>query len=300
MAHDAPPGAPRAGRADDGLVPTALAAGLAAMLAILAAVAHDGMGPSPAIPSWVPLGILYGAPAVIGWLGAVTRRGPLLVAAGVLYLPLAVLAFSGVTLPFLLPALLYLRAAAGHRSPVAASRGLAPSRRRALVILAVSAVSAPIVVWIVLASGLVGVLGLVIAAGLAQGVVPSGRPSEAEPVAAAAAPGGRSRSRLIDGLLVATIVTLVLGAGAAALATTTVHCWIRADTATGPRFRDIALTNSISLGAGETAGGCDSGIYTAGGLALEIALVGSGVGLAAWASRRPAGAGPIAPQPAAS
>jgi len=92
-----------------GVAAAAFAAACALMLAIVAAANR-----SPGAPQEVPyapvLGLMLAAPAGIGVLGAMSGRRVLLVAAGVACLAQSAIAFSGVTLVFLVPALLFLRA----------------------------------------------------------------------------------------------------------------------------------------------------------------------------------------------
>jgi hypothetical protein len=61
--------------------------------------------------------VLLAAPGLIGMIGVATGRRPVLVAAGVLCLFQSWISFSGVTLAYLVPALVFLRSAAdGSRS----------------------------------------------------------------------------------------------------------------------------------------------------------------------------------------
>ncbi len=271
-----------------GLIATVVAAVLVLMLLVVISVAanRDGLGPPPTIPSLFPLGLLYGAPAAIGWLGARSARRPLLTSAGLLYLPLAVLAFSGVTLPFLLPALLYLRAAA-TREPVASSAELprppGRSSRRSLIALAAVLASVPIVLWIVASLGIFGVVGVVAVAGLAPALTRRVQPTAAD--RSSGRPGRTMRAQLRGALGAAAIVALVLAAGAAAIGTTEERCWIRADTPSGPLFQQIPPTNTITLQGGETAGGCDGGTYTPAGMALESFLLVAAIGTALLVTR---------------
>lgn len=275
-----------------GLIATAVAAALVLMLLVVISgtASRDGLGPPRTIPSQLPLGLLYGGPAAIGWLGARSARRPLFTAAGLLYLPLAVLAFSGVTLPFLLPALLYLRAAA-TREPVASQpQRLQPPRRssrRSLIAVAAVLTSVPIVLWIVLSLGIVGVVGVVVVAGLAPVLARRAQPTSTDP--SSGRPAATMRAQFQGPLAAAAIVALVLAAGAAAIGTTEERCWIRTDTPSGPRFRQIPPTNTITLQAGETAGGCDGGVYTPPGIALESGLLVAAIGTALLVTRsRPA------------
>lgn len=272
-----------------GLIATATAAALVAMLGLIMTVSaanREGLGPPATIPAWLPLGLLYSAPAVIGWLGARDDRGSLLAAAGLLYLPLAVFAFSGVTVPFLLPALLYLRAAA-RREPVASKpkgrHSPGRSSRRSLIVLVAGLASAPIVLWIVLNLGIFGVVVVVVVAQVAQAFTQRGQSTA--PSRTSERTGGTMRAQLLGALAAAAIVALVLAAGAAAIATAEERCWIRADTPSGPVFRQIPPTNTITLQGNETAGGCDSGTYTPGGIALEAALLLGASGLAVLVTR---------------
>lgn len=276
-----------------GLIATATAAALVAMLVLIMTVSaanRESLGPPATIPAWLPLGLLYSAPAVIGWLGARDDRGSLLAAAGLLYLPLAVFAFSGVTVPFLLPALLYLRAAA-RREPVASKpKGRhSPGRlsRRSLIVLVAGLASAPIVLWIVLNLGIFGVVVVVVVAQVAQAFTQRGQSTA--PSRTSERTGGTMRAQLLGALAAAAIVALVLAAGAAAIATAEERCWIRADTPSGPVFRQIPPTNTITLQGNETAGGCDSGTYTPRGIALEAALLLGATGLAVLVTRSGAG-----------
>ncbi|MFZ5853292.1 MAG: hypothetical protein ACOYXS_02165 [Chloroflexota bacterium] len=274
-----------------GLVATAFAAALVVMLMLIVAANQDGLSPPSTIPVWLPLGLAYGAPAVVGWLGVLGDHRPLLVAAGLLYLPLAVLAFSGVTLPFLLPALLFLRAATNAR-PVPEpgdqlESGPAPAKRprRLLMVLAAGLLSAPIVVWLVLNLMLAAVVGLILAAGLAQlarGARTSHQPRSAEP------PPTRTAARLPGALAAIAIVALVLVGLGAALSTTEERCWIRTDTPTGPVFRQVPPTDVMTLSPGESGGGCNSGEYTVVGLGLEAGLIAVAIALATLVARRPA------------
>lgn len=276
-----------------GLIATASATALVAMLMLVVAANQNGLGPPAAIPRWLPLGLLYGTPAVIGWLGALRDRGRLLAAAGLLYVPLAVLAFSGITLPFLVPALLFLRAA-GRREPGApaahAPISLRSRKRRVFVVFAAGMASTPVVMWIVLNLGVIGVIALALFAGLAQalsGHVP-GTAAALPPAGSPGSSGTPARTRLVGALEAAAIVTLVLSAGGAVIAMTEQRCWIRTDTPNGPVFRQIPPTNTMTLGPDESAGGCDSGEFTFGGIALEAGLLIGAIGVAALLAWPPA------------
>ena len=90
--------------------------------------------PPEPVPRGLALGLLYTLPAVIGAVGALRRRRSMLAAAAVLSCAGSMLAFSGVTLVFLVPALVFATAAG-------VTSGVTPRARpswRALVLLALS------------------------------------------------------------------------------------------------------------------------------------------------------------------
>ncbi len=68
----------------------------------------EGVGPRPSGASIIAFSALLGGPAIVGAIGAANRRRDVVVGAGLAYVPLAMLSFSGVTLFFLIPALLFL------------------------------------------------------------------------------------------------------------------------------------------------------------------------------------------------
>ena len=76
----------------------------AGLLAIVASFAAE--------PGFLPRGVViflvFAIPALVGWLGAVRRRPTLLFGAGLTSFVGAFIAFSGVTLIFLIPALLFV------------------------------------------------------------------------------------------------------------------------------------------------------------------------------------------------
>ena len=76
----------------------------AGLLAIVASFAAE-----PGIlPRGVVIFLVFGVPALVGWTGAVRNRPALLVGAGLTSFVGAFIAFSGVTLIFLIPALLFV------------------------------------------------------------------------------------------------------------------------------------------------------------------------------------------------
>ncbi len=92
-----------------GLGAAAIVAGYACVVGLISAAAGaNDPGPPEVVPRPVVLALLLMLPAAVAAIGAWRRSGPLLLAAGVLCLAQAFIAFSGVTLPFVVPAILLL------------------------------------------------------------------------------------------------------------------------------------------------------------------------------------------------
>ena len=109
-----------------GLGAAAIIAGYAIAVGLISANAGAAdLGPPEVIPRPVILALLLMLPAAIAAIGAWRRSGPVLISAGVLCLAQAFIAFSGVTLPFVVPGILLL-AVGGRTSAV-------PHPRRAVV-----------------------------------------------------------------------------------------------------------------------------------------------------------------------
>lgn len=95
----------------DGLGFTGRLAGLTQVLfaALLGGVSALASGPEPGfMPRWAVVFIVFALPGVVGLIGTQAQRPWLLAAAGVSSAVGAVVAFSGVTLIFLVPAVLFL------------------------------------------------------------------------------------------------------------------------------------------------------------------------------------------------
>lgn len=238
-----------------------LAAGFAAGCALLLGLVASAAG-STGVPGEIPRGIvlasLLGAPAVIGGLGAVSGRRVLLIAAGILCLCLSVLAFSGVTLILLVPALLFLRASV---SDVAVPRARKPSNP--LRLLGLFALAVPVALLAVSRLGIFGLLPLVAFGGLAAGL---GR-------------SGALRARPKDALTGVVVIGLVIGATFAAFAFTQTVCWNARQTPTGLVYERIPVSDEsgpIGGNTGIVASGCSSGEPTIEGAALAgVLLIGS-------------------------
>lgn len=225
--------------------------------------------PPEPVPRGLALGLLYTLPALIGALGALRRRRSMLAAAAVLSCAGSILAFSGVTLVFLVPALVFATAAG-------VTSGVTPRARpswRALVLLALSVAA---VVVAVLRLGIL-VLPLLVLFVLALEV---GRGLRAH----AAGPG----SQVAGSLLAVVVVCLGIGAGWALLSMTEMRCWEAYQTPDGIEYRTVPDpgTGSITLEPGGIGGGCDSGALTMRGAITASALGLTAVALAARLGRR--------------
>lgn len=96
---------------------------LAIALLVLVNQLRETVGPPEPVNRGLALGLIYALPAAVGGLGAWAGRRSLLAAAAVACAVGSVLSFSGITLLFLIPALLFALAAAAPGGAYAASRG---------------------------------------------------------------------------------------------------------------------------------------------------------------------------------
>ena len=98
-----------------GLGAAGIIAGYALVIAAISANAAAGeLQAREIVPAPVRLAVLFLLPAAVAAIGAMRRSRPILVAAGVLCLAQSFVAFSGVTIPFVVPAFVLL--ALGVRS----------------------------------------------------------------------------------------------------------------------------------------------------------------------------------------
>ena len=98
-----------------GLAATAIIAGYALVVAAISANAAAGeLQAQETVPAPIRLAVLLLLPAFVAAIGALRRSRPILIAAGVLCLAQSWVSFSGVTIPFVVPAFLLL--ALGARS----------------------------------------------------------------------------------------------------------------------------------------------------------------------------------------
>lgn len=246
-----------------GLFAAGIAAGCAVLLGVVASSAGSTV-PQGEIPRGVILAFLLGAPAAIGALGAVSGRRVLLVAAGILCLCQSVLAFSGVTLILLLPALLFLRAGVSDPGEAPARQAPNPLRLLVLVVLAV-----PVALLAVTRLGIFGLLPLVAFGGLAAGL---GR-------------NGALRVRPKDALIGVVVIGLVIGATFAAFAFTQTVCW---DDYGGGNVvvRVVPTMPTEESFVAPFGGGCSSGEPTIEGTALAGGLLIGSVAISGLAATR--------------
>jgi hypothetical protein len=246
-------------------------AGLCAGGLGLVAASNQAPGLPAPVPWFIVLAALLATPAVIGGLGAVSGRGSLLAAAGILCLVQSVLSFSGVTLVLLLPGLIFLRAAAAVGAPRWSSgpEAVRPFRWLALTVLAV-----PVALVVVLNLGIFGIVGFVALAGL----TPALRSRRTTPVA------------WRGGLIGIATVGLVLSAAYTAFANTQTICWNIRSTGGGLVYERVAVQEESGPVGGDTGtvgSGCAGGQPTIEGAALTGILVVGAVAVAAAAAWTP-------------
>ena len=98
-----------------------IAAAIVLLYGLVVSVLPLVINNDPRPPWWIyrPIALfgLFAVPAVVGGIGAVRGARPLLVAAGVMCLLQAFIAFSGVTVGFVLPGTVLLLVGAGEKSP---------------------------------------------------------------------------------------------------------------------------------------------------------------------------------------
>ena len=217
---------------------------------------QDGLDPPDLVPRPLASAILLATPGLLGWIGAATGRRTILIAAGVLCTLQSMIAFSGVTLIYLVPGIIFLRTAAAE--PDARTRR--PIRPLNLVLAAL--LSIPIALFVIVNVGLLGIVLLILLVVVAT--ISASRRSGT----GASAVTGRDVARG------AAVVLLVIGAWAASLAITETTCWIARRAADGGLvWERIPPTNELTAGADIVASSCGSGTMTPTGLVIAAALV---------------------------
>lgn len=96
------------GRRRTGLSPGRLASMTQVLFAGLLAIVASFAAEPGFLPRGVVIFLVFAIPALVGWLGAVRSRPALMIGAGLTSFVGAFMAFSGVTLIFLIPALLFV------------------------------------------------------------------------------------------------------------------------------------------------------------------------------------------------
>jgi hypothetical protein len=254
-----------------GGVGSALQLALAALLGVSASGPASFPNPPESIPRGLALGVLYALPAIVGALGALGERRSVLAAAAVMSTIGSVLAFSGVTLVFLAPALIFAAAAGA-----VAATNVRPRRPVWLTAL-VLGVGVPLVV---LAATRIGIF-ILPALGLLLIGLEAGRGAWSSPAT--------TSSQLLGVGLAAGIVVCGIGAGWVLLATTETRCWEAEQTPDGIVYRVVPDPGESQLPTTPNAfaAGCNSGVITPRGAILATVLGGASVVLAAIGAYRP-------------
>jgi hypothetical protein len=230
--------------------------------------------PSP--PTYVPAGLILAAilltPAAIGALGAVSGRRVLLVAAGLLCLAQSILAFSGVTLILLLPALLFLRAAVAQTPGSVDPARPGAARVNPLRWVALIALAVPVALFVVLNLGVFGLVALIAFAGVVGALGRRNAP----------------RVRVLDALVGIAVVALVVGAMAAFFALTEAVCWNERQTPGGVVYERVPGqldSGAVPADSDIVSSGCSGGEPTIPGAAVTAVLLATAIGVAALAAR---------------
>jgi hypothetical protein len=260
-----------------GLVGAAVQLTLAAVLGGIASGGSAFPNPPEVVPRGLAIGLLYAVPAVVAALGAIGGRRSVLAAAAFASAAGSVVAFSGVTIIFLVPALLFAAAAGAGETR---TRTPSASGRRLWRLLAFAVLAIPVVVLAVLNLGIFvvpAIVLLVLAIEIARGAAPT------------------SVGNQLAGLGIAAVVAgLVIGSGFVLFAMTETRCWEAYQTPSGIEYRTVPETEGtvVQSEPDQIAGGCDSGELTLRGAALSALLSGAAIGVAALAARSRGSAAP--------
>jgi hypothetical protein len=250
-----------------GFLGAAVQLAFAVVLGVGAGGSSDFPDPPEVVPRGLAMGLLYATPAVIGALGAIGRRRSVLAAAAAATTIGSVLSFSGVTLIFLVPGLLFA-AAAGATARAGRSTSLrSPWRPMLFTVVAV-----PAAVLAVLTYGVFGIAALVLVVVILE-------------VMRGASPAPLSAR--LTGLAVGIVVVgLLVGSGWALLATTETRCWAAYETPAGIEYRTMPESERgpIHLNRDAIGGGCNGGELTVRGAAIAALLAVGAIGVASVAS----------------
>jgi hypothetical protein len=226
----------------------------------------DGSEPPDLISRPLASAVLLGAPGLVGLIGAATGRRTVLVAAGVTCLFQSAISVSGVTLIYLVPAILFLRSATDEGG----SSSSEPIRPLRVALAAVVAV--PIALILILNVGFLGVVLLAIVAGLASSRRRGGQ--------SLGLTGGEAARG-------AAIVLLVVGAWAATLVLAETVCWTAQKApGGGVTWERIPPSNTLTLEAGDVSAGCAGGTITPIGAVVAAGFLLLAMGVAAFPDRR--------------
>lgn len=227
---------------------------------------------------------LFATPGIVGAMAIRARERSLFLAAGASCLLLSVIAFSGVTLPLLVPGLCFLLLAGQGEGQ---SRGESASSG---VPTAGIAVAAALLVLVCLVTiGAIGALVVALLLPLAVQVVRTRRGH-----GAGRAGGATHVATLVRS---AAIVLLVVAAAIGLFGTTETVCWESRQTPAGIVNTKVApqqANGAVIPGAGAVGGGCDSGALSTAGSAGALALLSIAILVAGQAlirRRGPAGDG---------
>jgi hypothetical protein len=256
-----------------GLVGAAVQLILAAVLGGIASGDSAFPNPPEVVPRGLAIGLLYAVPGVVAALGAIGGRRSVLAAAAFASAIGSVVAFSGVTVIFLVPALLFAAAAGAGQTRSATGSA---SRWHFGRLVAFPVLAVPIVVLAVLTLGIFvvpAIVLLVLAIEIARGAAPTSVGNQLAGLGIGAVVGG-----------------LVIGSGFVLFSMTETRCWAAYQTPSGIEYRTVPEAEGVVVQAGsdQIAGGCDGGELTPRGAALAALLSGGAIGVAALTTAREA------------
>jgi hypothetical protein len=227
--------------------------------------------PTAFLPRPLIVAGVFAAPPLIGLIGALGDRRPVLVAAGILCVLIAPISFAGVGLPMLLPAIVLLREGVATRAPADVRPVLyRPMRLQAGRLVLGVGLCAAIAAVVIVMAGVFGVLVLVLLAVLAPALVADRQ-----------SPRSAGRPRFRDFVITGAIVVLVAGAAISAFGLTEQVCWVERETPQGlVHERASSAYASLSPMTGVVGAGCATGEPTPAGIGTAAVLFIGACGLA--------------------